>query len=86
MVKLYGMFWLVLAVVGLVLALAGLMTMPVMVLFGFVLFGMIFMGMIAVLPTMVSDHSLDPSPSKPVKVNARHSDRKLERPIRSVHA
>lgn len=86
MVKLYGMFWLVLAVVGLVLALAGLMTMPVMVLYGFVLFGMIFMGMIAVLPTMVSDHSLDPSPAKPVKEAVRHSDRKLDRPIRSVHA
>jgi hypothetical protein len=78
MVKLYGLLWLAIATVALILFLGGVMTMPVVVVFGFISFGMVFMGMIGVLPTMVSHHSTDVA--KPIKEAEKGKQRKIHRP------
>lgn len=78
MVKLYGLLWLVIATVALILFLGGVMTMPVVVVFGFISFGMVFMGMIGVLPSMVSHHPTEVA--KPIEETDKGKRRKMHRP------
>ena len=78
MVKLYGLLWLAIATVALILFLGGVMTQPVVVVFGFISFGMVFMGIIGVLPSMVSHHPTEVA--KPIEEADKGKRRKMHRP------
>ena len=55
-VKIYGLIWVLGAIVAGVLYLTGNFTPMVNILFGILSFGAIFMGMIAVLPLTEAHH------------------------------
>ena len=62
LVKIYEIFWAVIAIIAAILFVTGTMTLVTLVAFGFVVFGMIFIGMMCVLPSVVGHHETTNEP------------------------
>lgn len=75
MLKIYGMLWVIIAFIALLLLVTGNFTMMTLIAFGLVVFGMIFMGMISVLPSTVVHHT--PVPKAPKAVPQKVSEERV---------
>jgi len=86
MVKIYGMIWLAVALLMLVLFVTGTLTLTLIVAFGFVIFGLVFMGMMGVLPASIA-HPAAPKPAVARKQTETNKDRgRVHHAHGSVHA
>ncbi len=73
LVKIYGMFWTMIAIITALLLITGNFTMITLVSFGFVSFGMIFIGMMCVLPSVVGHHENIEAPKVNIKTTKEKS-------------